>query len=105
MVCQRGTVQRRPIGWMLLVFFVLTLAHVPQALSAPPKSIATAHSYFVYVGTYTGPTSKGIYAFRFDPSNAQMTPIGVAAEVQNPSFVVTDPSHRYLYAVLLAVIP
>ena len=99
MVCLRGTLQRRAIGWMLLVFFVFTLAHVPQALSAPPKSIAAAHSYFVYVGTYTGPTSKGIYAFRFDPSNAQMTPIGVAAEVQNPSFVVTDPSHRYLYAV------
>jgi 6-phosphogluconolactonase len=96
MVCQRGTVQRR--GWMLLVFSVL-LAHVPRALSAPAKSIPAAHSYFVYVGTYTGPTSKGIYAFRFDPSNAQMTPVGVAAEVQNPSFVVTDPSHRYLYAV------
>jgi len=84
---------------MLLVFSVLTLAHVPQALSAPPKGMPAAHSYFVYVGTYTGPNSKGIYAFRFDPSNAQMTPMGVAAEVQNPSFVVTDPSHRYLYAV------
>jgi 6-phosphogluconolactonase len=99
MVCQRGTVQRRPIGLMLLVFSVLTLAYVPQALSEPPKSLPAAHSYFVYVGTYTGPNSKGIYAFRFDPSNAQMTPMGVAAEVENPSFVVTDPSHRYLYAV------
>ena len=99
MVCQRGTVQRRPIGWMLLVFSVLTLAHLPRALSGPPKSIPAAHSYFVYVGTYTGPNSKGIYAFRFDPGNAQMTPMGVAAEVQNPSFVVADPSHRYLYAV------
>src|ERR1700690_3361303 len=96
MVCQRGTVQRRPIGWMLLVFFVFTLAHVPQALSAPPKSISAAHSYFVYVGTYTGPTSKGIYAFRFDPSNAQMTPIGVAAGGQNPPFLVTHTNHLSL---------
>jgi 6-phosphogluconolactonase len=99
MVCQRRTVQRRPAGWMLLVFSLLSVAYVPQALSEPPKSAPAAHSYFVYVGTYTGPNSKGIYAFRFDPSNAQMTPMGVAAEVQNPSFVVTDPSHRYLYAV------
>jgi 6-phosphogluconolactonase len=99
MVCQRGTAQRRPIGCMLLAFCVLTLAYVSQALSEPPKSIPAVHSYFVYVGTYTGPNSKGIYGFRFDPSNGKMTPMGVAAEVENPSFVVTDPSHRYLYTV------
>jgi 6-phosphogluconolactonase len=81
---------------VLLALSVLTLFYAPRALGKPPKA---PHSYFVYVGTYTGPNSKGIYAFRYDPSNAHMTPMGVAAEVQNPSFVVTDPSHRYLYAV------
>jgi 6-phosphogluconolactonase len=58
-----------------------------------------ARSYFVYVGTYTGPKSKGIYAYRYDPKTGQYTPLGVAAEVQNPSWVVTDPRHRFLYAV------
>jgi 6-phosphogluconolactonase len=57
------------------------------------------HSYFVYVGTYTGTGSKGIYGYRFDENSGRLEPLGVAAEMANPSFVVTDPSHRHLYAV------
>ena len=30
----------------------------------------------VYIGTYTGETSKGIYAFRFDDSSGELTPLG-----------------------------
>jgi 6-phosphogluconolactonase len=55
-------------------------------------------SYVVYVGTYTGPASKGIYAFRFDPSSSKATPLGLVAETTNPSFLAIDPSRRYLYA-------
>ena len=36
------------------------------AASAPSNG-----EYFVYVGTYTRKTSKGIYAFRFHTSNGQ----------------------------------
>lgn len=54
----------------------------------------------VYVGTYTQDTkSKGIYAYRFDPSTGKVTDLGVAAETTNPSFVAMDPTGRYLYAV------
>src|ERR1035437_2986184 len=58
-----------------------------------------ADRYFVYVGTYTGPKSKGIYGFDFDTKTRQFTPLGVPAEVVNPSWLETDPQHRYLYAV------
>jgi 6-phosphogluconolactonase len=55
--------------------------------------------YFVYAGTYTGVDSKGIYGYRFDEAQGKLTPIGLVAEVANPSFVVTDPAQRHLYAV------
>jgi 6-phosphogluconolactonase len=61
--------------------------------------VQTAQDYFVYVGTYPGGDSKGIYLYRFDEKSSHLTSLGLAAEMANPSFVVTDPSHRYLYAV------
>ena len=60
--------------------------------------MTAASSYLVYVGTYTGPKSKGIYGFRFDPKTGQLTSTGLVAEMANPSWVVTDPQHRFLYA-------
>jgi 6-phosphogluconolactonase len=67
-------------------------------MAAPAKGMATVNSYFVYVGTYTGPTSKGIYGFRFDSKTGQFTSTGLAAELPNPAWLVTDPQHRFLYA-------
>ena len=56
-------------------------------------------SYLVYVGTYTGPSSKGIYAYRFDAVAGESTKLGVAAETTNPSFLVINPDRTRLYAV------
>ena len=85
--------------WVVLAVFVLAWAGFPRPLRGETKKIPAASSYLVYVGTYTAGTSKGIYNYHFDPKTGQLTPIGVAAEVVNPSFLVTDPQHRFLYAV------
>jgi 6-phosphogluconolactonase len=58
-----------------------------------------AESYLTYVGTYTTGESKGIYAYRYDAKDGKMTPLGLAAETENPSFVVLDPHRHFLYAV------
>ncbi len=62
--------------------------------------------YIAYVGTYTtsgdwrGQTkSKGIYGYRFDPEKGAFTPMGVAAETIDPSFLAVHPSGKYLYVV------
>jgi len=52
----------------------------------------------MYVGTYTGPASRGIYAYRFDVATGQATPVGLVAETANPSFLAIDPTQRFLYA-------
>jgi 6-phosphogluconolactonase len=85
------------VGVLLLGFFA-TSAGAPRAMAAPAKGMTTASSYFVYVGTYTGPTSKGIYGFRFDPKTGQFTSTGLVAELPNPAWLVADPQHRFLYA-------
>ena len=65
-----------------------------------PLPAATSHDdYIVYFGTYTAAVSKGIYAYRFRPSTGKLTPMGVAAEAPNPSFLAIHPNHRFLYAV------
>jgi 6-phosphogluconolactonase len=64
-----------------------------------------AATTFVYVGTYTGPKSKGIYLFRLQtenlevPQNITLVPLGLAAETPNPSFIELDPRRRLLFAV------
>jgi 6-phosphogluconolactonase len=53
----------------------------------------------VYVGTYTGGKSEGIYAYRLDLASGKCTPLGLAAEVKNPSFLAVHPNKKFLYAV------
>jgi len=57
------------------------------------------HRYLLFAGTYTKGESKGIYAYRYDAASGQLTPLGLAAETVNPSFLTIDPRGRFLYAV------
>lgn len=62
--------------------------------------LAFGANYLMYVGTYTGGNkSKGIYAFKWDTATGQASPLGLAAETPNPSFVTIHHNHKYLYAV------
>jgi 6-phosphogluconolactonase len=53
----------------------------------------------VWIGTYTGPQSQGIYAFRFDDGTGTLSPLGLAAETPSPSFLALHPNGKVLYAV------
>lgn len=94
----------RLLAAILCVIVVAVLGPVSQRenLSA---STEQQQSYFVYVGTYTGADSKGIYGYRFDEGAGGLAPLGVAAEIVNPSWAVTDPAHRHLYAVTEMIEP
>ncbi|MCU1263637.1 MAG: hypothetical protein JWO80_6522 [Bryobacterales bacterium] len=63
------------------------------------QNATSEKGYLVYVGTYTRQGSKGIYAYRFSPGNGKLSPLGLVAETENPSFLATGPSGRFLYAV------
>ena len=55
--------------------------------------------YWVFVGTYSGGPSKGIYRCEFDANTGQLSPVTVAAEAHNPSFLTMHPTQPLLYAV------
>ncbi len=52
----------------------------------------------VYVGTYTGGLSKGIYRFELDLAAGKATEPVLAVEVKNPSFLAIHPDRKHLYA-------
>jgi len=65
-------------------------------LSINMSTAAPHHSkYILYVGTY----GKGVYGYRYDSSNGSLEPLSLVGEVQSPSWIATDPSHNYLFAV------
>jgi 6-phosphogluconolactonase len=80
----------------LLIALALILVSTLLAAAADKPG-----KYLFYIGTYTeeGSKSKGIYAYRYDAATAQITPLGLAAETTNPSFVAPSPDGKYLYAV------
>ncbi len=83
---------RRCLPWLVRVI-ILSLVTITAAKESPKNK------YLLFVGTYTEKESKGIYAYRFDAASSELTPLGVAAETTNPSFLAIDPSRRFLYAV------
>lgn len=83
------------VGW--LIFSMTAIAaekrNLPVAgVKAPQRPL------LVYVGTYTGARSKGIYAYRMDLTSGSLSPLGLAAESANPTFLAIHPNRRFLYA-------
>ena len=75
---------------LVFLFFIILLIN---ACSKPDKG------YIMYVGTYTGHGSDGIYAYHFNPENGELNPVGLVAKTDNPSFIAIDSAGRFLYAV------
>jgi 6-phosphogluconolactonase len=70
-----------------LLFFAAPSAFAPQSSSV-----------LVYIGTYTGAKSKGIYVTRLDPATGALSAPQLAAESPNPSFLALHPARDFLYA-------
>jgi 6-phosphogluconolactonase len=69
----------------------------PQVSAMPGQ--AKPRAMRVYIGTYTGPKSKGIYQMRLDLATGALSAAEVAAETTNPTFLAIHPNRRFLYAV------
>jgi len=75
-------------------FLALLLTLCPFAAMADD-----AAPYRVYVGTYTGGESKGIYLLEMDRETGALTEKGLVAETASPSFLALHPSRPLLFAV------
>jgi 6-phosphogluconolactonase len=56
-------------------------------------------SFFVYVGTYTGGDSEGIYTCTLDTKTGELLRQEVTSGINNPSFLAIHPNGEYLYSV------
>jgi 6-phosphogluconolactonase len=83
-------------GWFAAALVVLVI-HAASARS--PMEVSKMDQWWLYVGTYTGGPSKGIYRLDFDAASGKLTNRSLAAAAVNPSFLAIHPTHRFLYAV------
>jgi 6-phosphogluconolactonase len=72
---------------------LLALGCASTQPAAAPKRLA------VYLGTYTGEGSRGIYRSELDLETGTLAPPQLAGEIDNPSFLAIHPNGRFLYAV------
>jgi 6-phosphogluconolactonase len=83
----------------LFAFLVLSVSISGLVLTTSASKPAADTHFLAFAGTYTGKTgSKGIYAFDFDASAGKLTPKGLAAETESPSWVAIHPSGKFAYA-------
>jgi 6-phosphogluconolactonase len=80
---------------MTPLLLILAVAAGFEADAAPPPT----GEVFVYIGTYTGAKSRGIYLSRLDLATGRLSPPELAAESENPSFLALHPDRPLLYAV------
>jgi 6-phosphogluconolactonase len=80
---------------LALPIVIAAIAFRPTAQTGTPGP--ASGEVLVYFGTYTGPKSKGIHVSRLNLATAALSTPQLAAESENPSFLVVHPSQDFLY--------
>ncbi|MDA1016666.1 MAG: lactonase family protein, partial [Planctomycetota bacterium] len=62
-------------------------------------SAQAQEKYRVYLGTYTGKDSRGIYQCELDLKDGSLSEAKLAGETSSPSFLAFHPNQKFLYAV------
>jgi len=84
---------------MRFAFLLATLGLATMLRGTPLQADDASEKVRIYIGTYTGDQSKGIYVSTLNLKTGALAPAEVAAEVSNPSFVAIHPHRQFLYAV------
>lgn len=92
------------VRWLLAGVVVLPVVawspdHATTGSELRAADEPQADKLWVYIGTYTGKTSKGIYRCELDLRTGKLSSPKLAGEASNPSFLAIHPSQRYIYAV------
>ena len=74
------------------ILALLAAATLTSLAAEPDKML-------VFIGTYTGGESKGIYTYELSMGEGALKQIGLAAETPSPSFLAIHPNKQFLYAV------
>src|SRR5262245_14396022 len=75
----------------------LTLAMMLCGVLFAAPSRAAEH--WVYFGNRSTEAGQGIAAARFDSTSGRLTPVGVVADVNRPTWLLAHPTLPVLYAI------
>ena len=82
----------RIISIILVSFCILSVTAMrSSAQDRTPRML-------VYIGTYTGGKSEGIYVFQMDTATGELTNRRLAARTTSPSFLAIGPGGEFLFA-------
>ena len=60
---------------------------------------SSAQKYFLFIGTYTNTTSKGIYIYDFNAATGEAKWLTNTDSITNPSYLTISKDQKYVYAV------
>lgn len=86
---------RKLIHLFTCLLLVSSLSGEDKTAAAQVAKPGTA---LVYIGTYTGAKSEGIYVCRLDPATGSLSAPELAAKMSDPSWVTLHPSGKFLFA-------
>ena len=93
-----AVVALNPINLRFFVFAANLICRAAMSLEVE-QSTQVHDTYIVYIGTYSGTKSRGIYAGRLNAVAGTLNPLTLVAEMADPTFLAIHPNHRLLYAV------
>lgn len=82
-------------GSIFTVFYLLA-----SLLMAPWPGRAATNEFWLYIGTYTGHGSEGIYVARYQSDTGMVSAPRLAAKLPNPAFLDILPQRRLLLTAL-----
>lgn len=84
------------------LFFTVTLIVLAPSVwvtaNEGPKGAGAPGDWLVYIGTYTGGESEGIYLLKLNSETGNLEHLGLAGKSTNPSFLALHPRLPVLYA-------
>ncbi|MDQ2835224.1 MAG: lactonase family protein [Acidobacteriota bacterium] len=73
-------------------------ASAATAIASRTAAAQADHGHLLLVGTQTSASSKGIYAYRFNPATGELHQVALAAETKNPTFLTLAPDRKTVFA-------
>ncbi len=82
-----------------LLCSVLTIISGIAGCTKSEKKAQDMPSEIIYIGTFDGDGSEGLYVFEFNPVTGEMNQIQTVSNRKGPNFQAIDPTGHYLYSV------
>lgn len=89
----------RLVGWLASIAVTIALVGCTHGRGESARSASEPTNEPVYIGTFTGKGSQGIYLLWMNTRTGQLSAPTVAAQAQSPSYLAIPSDGKFLYSV------